>query len=55
MTAEKAERCPVWALDSYLINNWSRMNARQFKDMGVDFVSARAECQVQVRTKSRNR
>lgn len=50
---EKVERCPVWALDSYIINNWSRMNAKQFKDMGVDFVSARAECQVRVRTKDR--
>jgi hypothetical protein len=49
----KFERCPVGALDSYLINNWSRMNAKQFKDMGVDFVSARAECQVRVRTKDR--
>ena len=50
---DKVERCPLWALDSYLINNWSRMNAKQFKDMGVDFVSARAECQVRVRTKDR--
>lgn len=50
---DKAERCPLWALDSYLTNNWSRMNAKQFKDMGVDFVSARAECQVRVRTKDR--
>lgn len=50
---DKVERCPLWALDSYLNNNWSRMNAKQFKDMGVDFVSARAECQVRVRTKDR--
>lgn len=49
----KFERCPIGALDSYLTNNWSRMNAKQFKDMGVDFVSARAECQVRVRTKDR--
>lgn len=50
---DKVERCPVWALDSYLTNNWPRMNAKQFKEMGVDFVSARAECQVRVRTKDR--
>ena len=52
---DKFERCPVWALDSYLTNNWDRMNAKQFKDMGADFVSARAECQVRVRTAIRSR
>mgnify|MGYP001765981241 CR=1 FL=1 len=47
------ERCPVQALTSYLRNNWERMHAAQFKAMGVDFVSARAEAQVRERTKRR--
>ena len=50
---ESLERCPVHALDSYLCNNWDRMNAAQFKQMDVDFVSARAEAQVRQRTKKR--
>lgn len=50
---ESLERCPVHALDSYLCNNWDRMNAAQFKQMDVDFVSARAEAQVRERTKKR--
>jgi hypothetical protein len=47
------ERCPVDALESYVINNWERMHAAKLKAMGVDFVSARAESQVRDRTKSR--
>jgi hypothetical protein len=50
---EWLERCPVHALDSYVCNNWERMNAAQFKHMDVDFVSARAEAQVRERTKRR--
>jgi hypothetical protein len=50
---EWLERCPVHALDSYVSNNWDRMNAAQFKQMDVDFVSARAEAQVRERTKKR--
>jgi len=50
---EWLERCPVHALDSYVCNNWERMNAAQFKHMDVDFVSARAEAQVRDRTKRR--
>ena len=50
---EWLERCPVHALDSYVCNNWNRMNAAQFKQMDVDFVSARAEAQVRERTKKR--
>jgi len=47
------ERCPVYAIDSYLRNNWDRMNAKQLKDQDLDFVSARAEAQVRDRTKDR--
>lgn len=47
------ERCPVAALDSYVTNNWHRMNAAKLKAMGLDFVSARAESQVRDRTKAR--
>lgn len=47
------ERCPVHALSTYLSNNWKRLNAAQFKAMGVDYVSARAEAQVRERTKKR--
>ena len=50
---EDLERCPVHALRTYLSNNWNRMNAAQFKAMGVDYVSARAEAQVRERTKKR--
>ena len=50
---EKLERCPVHALKTYLRNNWERMQAALFKQMGVDFVSARAEAQVRDRTKDR--
>jgi hypothetical protein len=46
-------RCPLDALESYLCNNWDRMHAARLKEMGVDFVSARAESQVRDRTKSR--
>jgi hypothetical protein len=50
---EYLERCPVAALDSYVTNNWHRMNAATLKEMGLDFVSARAEAQVRDRTKAR--
>lgn len=50
---DSLERCPVHALDSYLCNNWDRMHAAHFKQMDVDFVSARAEAQVRERTKKR--
>ena len=47
------ERCPVDALQTYVSNNWNRMNAAKFKAMEVDYVSARAEAQVRERTKKR--
>jgi hypothetical protein len=47
------ERCPVHALESYVMNNWQRMQAALFKDKGVDYVSARAEAQVRDRTRRR--
>jgi hypothetical protein len=47
------QRCPVDALRTYISNNWNRMNPAQFKAMGVDYVSARAEAQVRERTKKR--
>jgi hypothetical protein len=50
---EHLERCPVHALKTYVKNNWHRMNSAQFKEMGLDFVSARAESQVRDRTKAR--
>jgi hypothetical protein len=50
---ESYERCPVRALSSYMRNNWNRMNAALYKQMDVDFVSARAEAQVRERTKRR--
>jgi hypothetical protein len=50
---EYLERCPVAALDSYVTNNWHRMNAAKLKQMDLDFVSARAESQVRDRTKAR--
>lgn len=39
--------------DSYVCNNWHRMRSAQFKAMGVDYVSARAEAQVRERTRKR--
>lgn len=50
---EYLERCPLAALESYVTNNWHRMNAARLKAMGMDFVSARAESQVRDRTKAR--
>ena len=41
------------ALETYLFNNWDRFRAKQLKDLGLDFVSARAESQVRDRTKDR--
>jgi hypothetical protein len=45
--------CPVHALQSYVCTNWHRMNSAEFKEMGVDYVSARAEAQVRERTRKR--
>jgi hypothetical protein len=50
---EGVHKCPVHALDSYICNNWHRMRSAQFKQMGVDYVSARAEAQVRERTRKR--
>jgi hypothetical protein len=47
------EKCPVEALKTYLTNNWERLHAAEFKDRGLDYVSARAEAQVRDRTKAR--
>jgi hypothetical protein len=47
------ERCPVKALKTYLINNWEYLRSAEFKALGVDYVSARAEAQVRDRTKRR--
>lgn len=52
---EHFERCPVQALDTYVHNNWKYLQAARLKEMGVDFVSARAEAQVRDRTKARFR
>jgi hypothetical protein len=47
------EKCPVAALATYVSNNWKRMHAKEFKEKGLDYVSARAESQVRDRIKSR--
>ena len=47
------DRCPVAALQTYLTNNWKHMRFAELKALGLPFVSARAECQVRVRTKDR--
>lgn len=47
------ERCPVEALATYIDNNWDRFHAKDFKNKGLDFVSARGESQVRDRTKHR--
>lgn len=47
------EKCPVAALATYVNNNWTRLNAKEFKQKGLDYVSARAESQVRDRIKSR--
>jgi hypothetical protein len=52
---EHLDRCPVQALDTYVHNNWKYLEAARLKEMGVDFVSARAEAQVRDRTKARFR
>jgi hypothetical protein len=46
-------KCPLDALATYLKNNWQHMQAARLKELGVDYVSARAEAQVRDRTKSR--
>jgi len=50
---EHLKKCPVKALETYLTNNWVNMQAARLKELGVDYVSARAESQVRDRTKSR--
>jgi hypothetical protein len=50
---EQLERCPVAALKTYRANNWVYLRSAEFKALGVDFVSARAEAQVRDRTKGR--
>jgi hypothetical protein len=47
------EKCPVEALRTYVTNNWQRLRAKEFKEQGLDYVSARAEAQVRDRTKAR--
>lgn len=46
-------KCPLETLATYLSNNWTHMQAARLKNLGVDYVSARAEAQVRDRTKSR--
>ena len=47
------EKCPVHALQTYLVNNWENMQHRYAKANKLPIVSARAECQVRERTKRR--
>lgn len=47
------ERCPIEALATYVENNWDRMLFKDFKDKGLDYVSARAESMVRDHIKSR--
>jgi hypothetical protein len=47
------DKCALDALTTYLSNNWQHMHAARLKELGVDYVSARAEAQVPDRTKSR--
>ena len=47
------DKCPLHALEHYVVTNWHRMQAARLQAMGVDFVSARAEAQVRDRTKHR--
>jgi len=47
------KKCPVKALKTYVTNNWMNLQSARLKEMGVDYVSARAESQVRDRTKSR--
>lgn len=46
-------KCPLETLATYLSNNWAHRQAARLKDLGVDYVSARAESQVRDRTKGR--
>lgn len=48
------QKCPVEALATYVANNWDRFRAKEFKERGLDWVSARAESQVRDRIKSRH-
>jgi hypothetical protein len=47
------DKCPVAVLETYLENNWRYFRFAQFKEAGLPTVSARAEAQVQDRTKDR--
>jgi hypothetical protein len=47
------DKCPLHALEHYVVNNWHRMHAARLQEMGVDLVSARAEAQVRDRTTHR--
>jgi hypothetical protein len=47
------EKCPVKALATYIHNNWEYLQAKRLKELGLEFVSARAEAQVRDRTKRR--
>jgi hypothetical protein len=47
------EKCPLQALQTYGRNNWDRFWAAEYKEAGLDFVSARAEAHVRERTKGR--
>jgi len=49
------DKCPVHALSTYVTNNWERLNAKSFREQGLDYVSGRAEAQVRERTKPRFR
>ena len=47
------EKCPVETLATYVTNNWERLLAKDFKEKGLDWVSARAESMVRDQIKSR--
>jgi hypothetical protein len=47
------QKCPVATLATYVDNNWERLHAKAFKELKLDYVSARAESQVRDRTKGR--
>lgn len=47
------EKCPIETLATYVVNNWERLLAKDFKEKGLDWVSARAESMVRDHIKSR--
>lgn len=47
-------KCPLATLVTYLRNNWDHIHSAELKARGLDFVSARAEAQVRVRTHGRH-